>query len=264
MWTPLGSRPPESLTRARLQAHWAAQLVSAVGTGHLEPASDFSHTNLGWDAAREVLAGRPLADGTVAGLRLSTLSLEVGDAQLELDGRTMADALAWLSERTGGKALVRPEHDMPAHPVGEGGCFSTGDLAPALTELEAWFADASAAVTAFASRTDGAGEARCWPHHFDVATLVAVPTPEGAEARSVGVGFSPGDGSYDQPYFYVTPWPYPATEALPELPAGGQWHTKGWTGAVLVASEVLAETGQPERVDAFLAGASEACRALLG
>ena len=59
------------------------------------------------------------------------------------------------------------------------------------------------------------------------------------EARSIGVGFSPGDGSYDQPYFYVTPWPYPDTEDLPPLAVGAHWHRTGWTGAVLTAERLI-------------------------
>ncbi|NNE17483.1 MAG: hypothetical protein HKN10_03295, partial [Myxococcales bacterium] len=59
------------------------------------------------------------------------------------------------------------------------------------------------------------------------------------EARSIGVGFSPGDGSYDQPYFYVTPWPYPEASSLPRLTKGAEWHRSGWTGAVLTAERLL-------------------------
>ena len=49
-----------------------------------------------------------------------------------------------------------------------------------------------------------------WPHHFDIATLRTLVQHEDAElAKSVNVGFSFGDGSYAQPYAYVSPWPYP-------------------------------------------------------
>jgi hypothetical protein len=77
--------------------------------------------------------------------------------------------------------------------------------------------------------------------------------------------FSPGDGSYDQPYFYVTPWPYPSTDALPLLPAGVHWHTEGWTGAVLTAEQVISRPADRQRVlvlDA-LGSAITACRTLL-
>lgn len=57
--------------------------------------------------------------------------------------------------------------------------------------------------------------------------------------RSVGVGLSPGDSGYPEPYVYVTPWPYPTGE-LPALP-WGHWHTEGWTGAVLRGSALVQE-----------------------
>ena len=89
--------------------------------------------------------------------------------------------------------------------------------------------------------------------------MVAHDDPE--EARSVGVGMTPGDGGYPEPYFYVTPWPYPNPEVLPRL-ATGSWHTEGWTGAVLTGTEALAGEVE-ERTRAFLAEAVEACMATL-
>jgi hypothetical protein len=97
----------------------------------------------------------------------------------------------------------------------------------------------------------------------------AAPEPaDGASAeasgRTIGAGLSPGDGSYDEPYFYVTPWPYPKGKDLPPLPLG-HWHTEFWTGAVLTGSELAAAGGYPkDRVQAFLEAAVAACEGLLG
>jgi len=49
-----------------------------------------------------------------------------------------------------------------------------------------------------------ASDVLCWPHHFDIATLVTF-----ASDRSSSVGLSPGDGSYDEPYYYVNVHPQP-------------------------------------------------------
>jgi hypothetical protein len=86
------------------------------------------------------------------------------------------------------------------------------------------------------------------------------------EARSIGVGFSPGDGSYDQPYFYVTPWPYPDTEDLPSLTAGAHWHREGWTGAVLTAERLISVpfAEQQRTAHEALERAVSACREVLG
>jgi hypothetical protein len=86
------------------------------------------------------------------------------------------------------------------------------------------------------------------------------------KARQIGFGMSPGDASYAQPYFYVTPWPIPAGASLPPLAAGGHWHSQGFTGAVLTGEAVVAApsaTEQQDRVANFLRSAIEASRAVV-
>jgi hypothetical protein len=110
---------------------------------------------------------------------------------------------------------------------------------------------------------------RCWPHHFDIATLLPGPAAGGgAQQRTIGVGLSPGDASYGEPYWYVTPWPYPPPpEQLPALPGGGAWHRRGWFGAVLTATAALRPPTAAERargVSAFIAAASRGVASLMG
>jgi hypothetical protein len=45
---------------------------------------------------------------------------------------------------------------------------------------------------------------------------------------------TPGDEANHEPYYYVTPWPYPKEPPTPSLTRGA-WHTAGWFGAVLPA-----------------------------
>ena len=273
-WQSIGRVLPRQLTSERLQLHWAAQLVSAAGATSLPAAEDFSHTNLGWDASVGVLAGRSVGSAALqAALVFQSLELSVLDgdqerSSLRLAGHTMKQGLAWLADVLRGDpaALEMPVHDMPAHPVGEGAVFSDAG-AEARSELAAWFANATAAVRRAVAEERAASAVRCWPHHFDVASLITLDAGKDAEeARSIGVGFSPGDGSYDQPYFYVTPWPYPPNEALPGLAAGAEWHTSGWTGAVLTAERVIstAHDAQQRRVEQALHSAIAACREALG
>ena len=82
--------------------------------------------------------------------------------------------------------------------------------------------------------------------------------------RSIGVGMSPGDGAYDEPYWYVTPYPIPDGVSLAPLGGGGHWHTEGWTGAVLNASSLESDGAQQARQLAeFLQSAFDASEALL-
>ncbi len=246
-WKPLGSVLPDRLVEARLELHWATQLVSAAGTSLLQPQADFSHTNCGWLVELGVLAGRAVGGEALRaalvfeGLELVLLDGTQERAALPLAGRTLEEGRSWLADQLGvpSDELRLPEHEMPAHKVGDGGVFSearTGERA----ELAAWFANASGLIHALVVDEPASSPVRCWPHHFDVASLIVLDgdaDPE--EARSIGVGFSPGDQSYSQPYFYVNSGPYPELGALPTLEAGAQWHTTGWTGAVLTADQVI-------------------------
>jgi hypothetical protein len=275
---PLGLPPPAALAEARVALHWAAQVVAAVGRALIPAMPDDSHTSLEWSTAGRLLVGGMTSRKTRLGLRPSDLTLVTVDAsgapqrELPLAGRTLEAAFAWTSEAFGVPALERPSYEMPDHIVGHGGPF--GDTHPqALAELGRWYASADVLLRDFvASRPyaqEQASPVRCWPHHFDIATLVSVPGSAASGARTIGVGLSPGDGSYAEPYFYVTPWPYPENPVLPVLPGGASWHQTGWVGAVLTATAVFRDGGgtpavRAERVREFLDVASRASAALLG
>ncbi len=272
-WRSVGAVLPGQLSAARLELHFAAQLVSAPGTSLLAPEADFSHTNLNWDPSLGVLAGRHVGSPSrrpalvFESLELAVLEGSLERASLPLAGCTMQQALSWLANRVADDAsrLAPPTHDMPAHSIADGAPF-TETAAEARAELAAWFANATACIHAAVAGDRRASIVRCWPHHFDVASLIAIDAGRDAEeARSIGVGFSPGDGSYHQPYFYVTPWPYPPVDALPSLPAGTHWHTEGWIGAVLTAEEVISKPAerQPAVVLDAIGNTITACRTLL-
>jgi len=280
-WLQVGERAPTDLVDARLQLHWAAQLVSAVGTTLLPAAADDSHTNLEWLAAPGLLAGRLTADAPRcrAALRVTDLRLyllnEGGAAIAEhaLHGMTVDQGIVWLEQEIAAfwqhplpKPLRRRQFDLPDHGVGRGGQFCTPDAA-AFAELGRWYANADGVLGSLVERTRNASPVRCWPHHFDIATLVTLERGRNsAPARTIGIGLSPGDATYAEPYWYVTPWPYPDEPNLPTLDGGGEWHRTGWLGAVLTGSKIVANPsaeGQARLVNAFLGSAVDACRAAL-
>ena len=273
-WKTLGAVSPGELSQARLQLHWAAQLVSATGTSLLPAEADYAHTNLGWDSKLGVLAGRNVGEEPLqAALVFEGLELVVIDdgrerSSMQLAGHTLQQALAWLGREVAGDgdALALPVHEMPSHPAGEGGVFSEPGT-EARIELAAWFANAFALIRDVLADDPAASPVRCWPHHFDVGSLITLDAALGVEeARSIGIGLSPGDGFYDQPYFYVNPWPYPDAEDLPPLAAGAHWHTSGWTGAVLTADRLISipPEEQQHTVRHALERSVAACHELLG
>lgn len=254
----LGAVAPQDLRAARLEAHHAAQAVAAAADACLDRRDDDSQSNLGWDSKRRALVTHDLGAGLRAGLRLDLLVLEVsspshGDDIYALEGRTLDDAIAWMQaalarHTVSSRTISLRDYDLPSHPVREDdAAFEAPESS--LAELGRWYANAAAQLAAIASDEPRASAVRCWPHHFDIATLVTVDAdrdPE--EARSVGVGMSPGDGTYDEPYFYVNPWPRPEVDALPDLEHGFRWHTEGWVGAVLRGSDLAgSDAGEQER-----------------
>lgn len=269
---PPGVLAPKSLLAARVELHWAAQILAGVGSAWLEPRDDDSHTNLGWDTEFGAFVGHAARAGQAIGLRVADLTLlEVVESavmsELALSGRTLAQGLAWADVRMGRgasespRALHLPTYEMPEHRVQSGAPF---ELAPEqLAELGRWYATADAILRALAACEPHTTDVRCWPHHFDIAAtgyLDSVRTTH--TSPQIGFGMSPGDASYAEPYFYVTPHPMLEGVALPVL-ASGHWHAKGWVGAVLTATRAL-DTGAPaEAARGFLESAIRACRSLI-
>lgn len=253
-WKTLGSCSPNDLVDASLELHWAVQLVAAAGQTFAEKRDDDSHRAMTWDTTHKAFVGAPFAGPYPfrVGLRPEDLTLLLLDrteealGALPLPGKSIEEGYEWLrvglaTYMGGAPALIeRPEYDMPEHPVGVGARFSTryGDE---LSALSALFATASSLLEELISTRPDASPVRCWPHHFDLATLLTVETDDdGKASKTVGVGLAPTGGGYDAWYWYVTPWPYPEIEALPELSGPGAWHTEGWTGAVLPGDLVVA------------------------
>ena len=275
-WEKLGGVAPSDLVDTRLQLHWAAQLPASIGFTFATPRPDWSHTSLQWNRRRRLLLGAPVgSDAVRTGISLAALELLLIDRDgstesFPLAGKTLEDGYHWLSERSArlhsrSAALVRPDHEMPDHPVGSGATFDAPEAER--RELSNWFNSAAHVLEKVSRDHNNASPVRCWPHHFDIATLILLDTEGDSErARSIAAGMSPGDQSIGEPYFYVTPWPYPNSNLLPDLPVGC-WNTTGWVGAALTGTALAAlaarPAGQFEAALTFFDFATAASRRLL-
>ena len=267
-WEVLGAVAPTRLGAAREALHHAVQVVAAVGESFLPQRADASHTALVWIESHRALGGGELGGDFPCrlALRVADATLLLLDRQgaphasLALAGERPAAALRWaeraIADHTHGahaKPLVHPGFAIP----GRLERFPAPDAASA--ELARWYADAELELGVLVARTPEAGPVLCWPHHLDLATLLAL-----GSGRTIGVGLSPGDGGIPEPYVYVNQHPPPAARALPPL-AAGVWHTEGWLGAVLRGS-ALAGAGDAAAQQAlwrrFVASALEASRRL--
>jgi hypothetical protein len=275
-WDVLGVGEVEGLADARRQLHHAAQVIVSAPISYLSPRADDSHTNLEWFPGLRVLATNSI-DGEArlrfalrpSDLALLTLRADVVQSVLALAGRSLADAVTWLAgelSKAGqdpDRLTTRKHYEIPPHPVVGGAQF--GAAPGALAELARWYHNAWLVAATIAEAAPGASPPRCWPHHFDLATLITLPASADGVTRTIGVGGSPGDDSYPEPYLYVGPYPHPAAASLPPL-RHGRWHTTGWVGAVRRRSDIASRpdaTAQRDDALAFAREAVAACRRLL-
>jgi hypothetical protein len=273
-WRPFKGVDLSAVQEARLQAHYAAQWLARAARAYAMPRPDDQHTNLGWDDSLEGLTTHALAQGIVLGLSVSALRLvmwegpgrAIGPA-IDLQDRRDADIRQWLGGHLSAKgldaaALDAPSpYELPAHPIGDGAPYG-GARAPglgaALAELAAWYGNANLALEEtrqhIVARGIAAPRVRLWPHHFDLDSLIS--RGSGAGAYTVGIGFSPGDEFYAQPYFYISRHPPPEVAALPALPPVGHWHTHHFTAAVAAADGILATPDPQAATEGFLRSAT--------
>jgi hypothetical protein len=270
-WRCVHGVDPAVLRAARIQAHLATQWLARVARAYVAPRPEDHHTNLGWDDALGGLVTHPLPDGAHLGLRIADLTLVWLDSpgrkdSFALNARRDADACEWLGRHARAHGLEAQALDaalpygLPAFAGGD--VYTAAALAKPLAELAIWFSNANGTLAAtrqwLATRKIDAPPVRCWPHHFDLDTLVTL-----APGRTTGIGFEPGDDHYDEPYFYVSLYPAPDAAALRPLPAIGHWYTKNFTAAVAPAHRILAVKDPGPEVAAFLQAAVEAAIAAL-
>jgi hypothetical protein len=262
------------LTEARFQAHFAAQGLARAARALVAQKADDSHSNLGWAGEIDGFVTHPLAENLRLGLSLPDLSFVLLDDKgtkrgegFSLIGRTDGDGrrrLKAMLESAGldARRLDEPSpYEMPEHPLAHGAAYGGEGLAEALHALANWYANAQISIEKACGKLAAEGFAapppRCWPHHFDLATLVAYRAEVEGGSAYVGAGLSPGDHYYDQPYFYVSIYP-PPRSAPGRLPGPGRWREKDFFAAIAEAGEIAAREAPEADCEAFLAAALDA------
>lgn len=272
-WTALRPDLAKGLGDARLQLHYAAQFATAMGISYLKPRPDDSHTNLGWHPKLEALTSREvraLSHSVRVAIQPRDLTLlvlvdsAIGQ-RIPLNGSTISQVEHTLRSALAATGLdsrrltLHRHYDLPLHAVAGGHPFDTSRLDD-LTELANWYGNGALVLGDLRARLGGS-EVRCWPHHFDIATLTTF-----GPGQSSGAGMLPGDEMFPEPYFYVNvrPVPDPARLGAIRLEGGGIWNTDGWTGGVLTSSRLEPDpSAQEAQVRAFFDSAVDACTRLL-
>ena len=280
-WSRLGGVAPDALVKARSLAHHAAQWPTKAARANLAAVPDDSHSSLVWGAGLAAFLSQPLATKNgairigvgIADLRLMIVRGSAAGASFALDGRSNAEAGTWIdaalrAEGLAPASVVKLPYEVPDHAVARGAQYGASGEAAALAELARWFGAAAEALDDVSARfrdlRPGPSPVLCWPHHFDIATVIELGAGQGESARSVGIGLSPGDEFYAQPYWYVSPSPKLDAASLPKAPLSGHWHTQGFLAAVATGADTLKLGDRRRELVAFIIEAVEIGRARLG
>jgi hypothetical protein len=276
-WQRISTSKLDTLTSVRLQLHYAIQFMAAAGSALAEPSPDFSHVSFEWHSELAIFVGVPIRATIPFRVALDPTSLtsvllnKHGDvmATLPLDQQTLAAGMNWLKSEisklgtdAGKIELLSYPSDFPDHAIAHGAAFDASRTKAERQELVHYYANTHQLLQEIVAATEDASPIHIWPHHFDMATLISLPGRKKGEMTTISMGLSPGDASYDEPYWYVSPYPYPNPNDLPSLGSHGFWHVQHWVGAVLRATQLPGEyQAQQQHVEAFL---QSALRAIVG
>ncbi len=272
----LRSIAPAELAPARAIAHLAAQHLTRGARANLDPQPDDSHSNLGWDSGQQAFLTQPI-EGKFIGLSLSPLTLFLLNgaqmtATLTLDNKTDAEVRSWLDERLTEAGLkTAADISLPYALPGDVATidqYQNTENNNRLAALAAWFDAAANTLTRFVDAnkniSPGPSPARCWPHHFDIATYVSFETGDPETARGIGIGLSPGDEGYTEPYLYINPWPHLNIDTLPDAVVPGHWHVEGYVGLIATASELSTCDNISKAISEFVTNAFNVARKAQG
>ena len=105
-----------------------------------------------------------------------------------------------------------------------------------------------------------------WPHHFDLSVVWLSgrkvpgvdPANEEWADEQMNFGFSTGDESMPDPYFYATAYPWPDKIVNAPLPSGAVWYTQSWKGGLLRYDTLVGLDRPEEAMLTFLRAAQQA------
>ncbi len=260
-WIELKNFSKESLSEARKQLHQAVQLPAIAGRclNPKDPGDNFAA--LTWDINNNLLTSQQFEESEFrTALDMSAFKLVIINEKneptnfLNLNSKTYNEVFNWLSESLkqlgfdANKLSKCLPYQIPEYPTATGAPFKYNSP-EAFNKLENYFVNAAFILEKISKGKKDISEIRCWPHHFDIAALITVESnPDSEKSKSIGVGLSPGDESYSEPYFYISPWPYPDNkDNLPKLNYGS-WHNQGWFGGVLTATEIIKKKDKFEQL----------------
>ncbi|MGI9543516.1 MAG: DUF5996 family protein [Cyclobacteriaceae bacterium] len=278
-WYHLNVEEFQTIAKVRDELHQALQLVGMVSRSFLPPDPSDVHATSQWLNQSQSLAGNLVTGNHQLrmALRIVDTSLLFLDAneqvidQFPLANEYYSDVVQWVSSKLAdeGFDISKFNQHLPYQiPAYDQNRSFTAFQDHILSEFSGYFKNAHNLLGEIRSEYQSSTIV-CWPHHFDIATLITLkPDPDPEKAKTIGLGLSPGDSYYDLPYFYLNTWPYLTKEQIQNetWSSAGTWHTKDWIGAVLPADKIITwESGEQQyaKVKMFLNEGVEMLQKLL-
>lgn len=274
-WRPLSLSDWDQLRSSRIQFHRAIQNVSAVGRRFSPTSRNDEHATLQWVPGLSRLVSK-WVKGTItfrSSICFDTFSIFLVDekvttlAEFELQGKTHRQLMIWLEEQIGKLGLaasnlaMKLPYELPNYESNSKVPFQINDMLFA-SELGRYYHDAYIVLRRLKEELK-LGEIVTWPHHFDLALDYVIKDSGDPETTTkIGMGLSPGDETIEIPYFYVNTWPHVDVNKCEKLHKG-RWVSDEWTGAILMASELIESDNQEAEVEAFYRESSEQLLQLL-
>lgn len=148
---------------------------------------------------------------------------------------------------------VTPKIDKSKFMDGKRGLYNPGHV------LKYWKAlkKVNSALNKFRDELDKErSPVQLWPHHFDISMswfsgrLVPGKNPDDAESskEQIMFGFSTGDETIPDAYFYILPYPLPKEFPNFELPANAKWNTEGFTGGLMMYDSIVKAENPEEKL----------------
>jgi hypothetical protein len=245
----------ENIDQARKQCHQAIQNVAAVGRSFSPESKGDEFANLVWDADLQRLVGRWVeADIKFrSSICIKDFEVYLVDENIEtissfaMQDKKQRDVMVWLEHEMSqlgadfSRINLAYPYDIPEYTTAKGEEFHVDDIS-ACHELSRLYHNTALILKEILEKESNVSDVKCWPHHFDLAaTITRLDTGDPETSRSIGVGMSPGDQYYAEPYFYVSPWPYPMNDLIDLSSLGAHWHQEDWVGAVLPISKMVGD-----------------------
>lgn len=232
--------------------HWYARAVGVIPRAHADPQPNWWHISLKIQPDGLVTEPVALPDG-------HTLYLTLNLRQHQVILTTSRGEVQDLSMRRGlsstefGDQLIAAVADLGLSGDYAREKFENSDPRQYDPEMAGRYLttllNADRIFKRHRNRLDGdKGPVQVWPHGFDLAfewfgTRIVEYEEDGQIKKypsQLNLGFSPGEPSHPQPYFYSNPWPFEAEQLLDKpLPPGARWFNGSWQGSILPYAELV-------------------------